>query len=179
MSYGSPNVQVVAHRLADDRAVVGMDERLDLAVRVAVAGRVAEHLAEARRIPDLAGAQIELEQRVLRAGHGALEALLRLAQLGRLARDLLLRQLLVGRVPVDAEHADRVALGIAQDAGVALDVADAAVDEQGAVAVREQLIPAVEHLPEVRLPALAIVRVHELGGVLGALELARARRAAR
>ena len=124
-------MQVIAHRLADDRAVVGMDERSRACRRrrcsVAV---VTEHLAEARRVPDLAGLQVEFEQRVLRAGHGALEALLRFAQLGRLARDLVLRQLLVGDVPVDAEHADRMALRVAQDARVKLDVTDRAVAEQ-------------------------------------------------
>ena len=62
---------------------------------------------------------------------------------------------------------------VAHHARMTLDVTDRAVLEQRAVAVREQLVLAGQHLREVRDPAFAIVRMHVLIGVLGAAELAR------
>jgi hypothetical protein len=64
---GRALLQMLAHGLADDGAVVGMDERLELAVGRAFVLVVAEHLSIAGRMPDLAGEQVELEQGVLRA----------------------------------------------------------------------------------------------------------------
>src|SRR5262245_3491946 len=114
-----------------------MDEGFETSLVARIAFLVAEHLAEARGMPHLAGLKVELEQRVLRARDGALETLLCVAQLRRAARDLGDRLLFAGHVPVDADDADWPAALVAQDAAVELDVAARAVRQHRAVAMRE------------------------------------------
>ena len=84
-----------------------MNVRFELAGARPCTRFVAQHFRETRRMPHLARQEVELEQRVLRAGDGALETFLSVAQLVGLTRDLVAGLFLPRHVPVDAENARR------------------------------------------------------------------------